>query len=151
MWKEETILGLLCLSFRKNLVLVSLLPTHESTTVIPACARTSAPRPRTQQVEGCVLIFVRRNPFQHSDFKINQALVFSFTSKTCKTGPTIMKKTEKSAMPWSQLPIFFLICIFYFYYLESGLILLFLSSNIWIIFSQKLGWVWQPHTDSGNV
>lgn len=39
----------------------------------------------------------------------------------------------------------------YFYYLESVLIFLFLSGNIWIIFSQKSDWVWQPHADSGNV
>ena len=39
----------------------------------------------------------------------------------------------------------------YFYYLESVLIFLFLSGNIWIIFSQKSDWVWQPCADSGNV
>ena len=39
----------------------------------------------------------------------------------------------------------------YFYYLESVLIFLFLSGNIWIIFSQKSDWVWQPRADSGNV
>ena len=39
----------------------------------------------------------------------------------------------------------------YFYYLESVLIFLFLSGNIWIIFSLKSDWVWQPCADSGNV
>lgn len=55
-----------------------------------------------------------------------------------------MKKAAVEGSAWRRLPIFF-------YYLESVLVFLFLSSNMWIIFSQNSGWVWLPHTVSGNV
>lgn len=119
---------------------IELLSVHDSATMIPAHVRALCSRTRIQYWRVVLPVFGKLSLFKYSDFNINQALI-CFSAKTTKAGPTIMKKTVVSAGPWSQLSFF----LFYYYYMESGLILLFLSSNIWIIFSQKLGCVAAPY------
>lgn len=129
----ETILGLFCVSFRKNLLVCwacCLLITQPLW--YQPMSEHSVLEPGFDNWRAVLPIFGKLSLFKHSDVNINQALTFCFTSKTTKTGPTIMKKTVVSAEPWSQLSFH------YYYYMESGLILLFPSSNIWIIFSQKI-------------
>lgn len=96
--------------------LVSLLCIHDSAPVILACQTTLLLPPELNKWGAVLLIFGRLNLFQHSDFKVNPALVFSISSNTTKTGPTMMKKTAVSAVSWNQLPIF----LFFFFLLLGG-------------------------------
>lgn len=104
---EETLLGLLCMCFEKNLRLSELAlrswlnPCYSGVRLSPLLLA-----PELNKLGAVLLILGTLNLFQHSDFKVNPALNFSVTSQTTKTGPTIMKKTAVSAVSWKQLPIF---------------------------------------------
>lgn len=138
MWKQEAILGLFCLFFRKNLLVYRAYCLFITQPLwYQPMSEPSVLEPGFNNWRAMLPVFGKLSLFKHTD--LNQALIFCFTAKTTKTGPTIMKKTVVSAGPWSQLSFF------YFYYMESGLIFLFLSSNIWIIFSQKLGCLAAPY------
>lgn len=89
--------------------LVSLLCIHDSAPVISACVGALCSLSLNSTSGGLCFSYGRLDLFQHSDFKANQAPLFSVSSNTTKTGPTIMKKTAVSAVSWNQLPIFLLL------------------------------------------
>lgn len=104
----------------------------------------SAPWVRAQQVGGCA------SYMGGSIYSSTQTLK---QTKPCSSAspPTLPNRTGHNEENSSECCFLEPVTDFFFYYLEAGLILLFLSSNMWIIFSPKLGRIWQPHIDSGNV
>lgn len=84
---------------------MSSLLIHDSATVIPACVRASAPHARTHRWL-CLQIW---SSVPTLGLKSKPALICSFTSKTTKAGPTIMKKAAVEGSAWRRLPIFFLL------------------------------------------